>query len=295
MIGAPGAGKTMLAKRMPTILPPMTFEEALETSKVYSLAGLLSDEEGLVTIRPFRSPHHTVSDIALIGGGANPKPGEVSLAHNGILFLDEMLEFHKNVLEVLRQPLENGKVTVSRVLRSLDFPARFMMIAAMNPCPCGNLGDPVKECTCTPFQIQRYLNKLSQPLLDRMDIHLQMSSLKLTEMLEEKSGPDSDSLRQKVEAARTIQLERFRGSKIYCNSQMNNRMIEKFCQLSDESRSYLEKIMEARQFSARAYFKILKLARTIADIHESPSIQVSHIAQACQFRVLDKREALFCQ
>ncbi len=293
MIGSPGAGKTMLAKRLPTILPPLTFEEALETSKIYSLAGLLNRDFPIVTMRPFRAPHHTVSEIALIGGGSNPKPGEVSLAHNGVLFLDELLEFNRKVLEVLREPLENGKVRISRIMKSVEFPARFMLVAAMNPCPCGNFGDKTKQCSCTPYQIQRYLNKLSQPLLDRIDIHLRIQSLTIGEITQKKSEESSKNIRERVIAARKIQQKRFAGTNIYCNAQMTNKMVDEFCQIDSDAQRYLENILETKGLSARAYFKILKIARTIADLYGEKRITKSHIAQSCQYRILDRRENLF--
>lgn len=295
MIGAPGSGKTMLARRVPSILPPLTFEEALETSKIYSLSGTLDNTQGIITRRPFRAPHHTISDIALIGGGTNPKPGEVSMAHNGILFLDELLEFRKNVLEVLRQPLENGEVTISRVLKSLTFSARFMLIAAMNPCPCGNLGDAQKKCTCSPYQIQRYLNKLSQPLLDRIDIHIRIHSLEIQEITGQRNGEHSSVIREQVIRARERQLERFAGKGIYANAQMSTKMIEALCPVNRECRQYLQQIIEQKGLSARAYYKILKLARTVADLAEDDTISIVHIAQACQYRILDQREQLLYQ
>ncbi len=292
MIGPPGAGKTMLAGRLPGILPAMSFEEALQTTRIYSLAGGLSERRPFISNRPFRSPHHTISDVALIGGGTTPKPGEVSLAHNGVLFLDEMLEFRKNVLEVLRQPLEEGCVSISRVLKSLRFPASFMLVAAMNPCPCGNLGDSVKMCTCSPYQVQRYFNKLSQPLLDRIDIHLQVPSLKIEEIIGKKEGESSRHIRERVMHARKLQEQRFQGQGIFCNAQMSHAQMEEHCMLNSEDRRFLQQVLEARKLSARAFFKILKLALTIADLSDE-KMNKKHLSQACQFRILDNREALW--
>ncbi|MBW1977097.1 MAG: YifB family Mg chelatase-like AAA ATPase [Deltaproteobacteria bacterium] len=268
MIGPPGAGKTMLAKRLHTILPQLSFEEALETSKIYSVMGLMPKGYGLVQTRPFRSPHHTISDAGLIGGGQSPKPGEVSLAHNGVLFLDELPEFRKNVLEVLRQPMEQGYVTISRANSSVTYPANFMLVGAMNPCPCGFLGDPKHECTCSYVQVQRYRSKISGPLMDRIDIH---------EMFE------------RVKRARALQEKRFRGTKMHTNAEMNSRLIRRFCRLDRDSSDLLEGAMERFGLSARAHSRILKIARTIADLEQSPEIRASHVGEAIQYRTLDRR------
>ncbi|MBI4689227.1 MAG: YifB family Mg chelatase-like AAA ATPase [Nitrospirae bacterium] len=288
MIGPPGSGKTMLAKRLPTILPRMTFDEALETTKIHSVAGLLKTGQSLLAIRTFRSPHHTISDVALIGGGQLPKPGEVSLAHNGVLFLDELPEFKRNVLEVLRQPLENGEVTVSRAVASITYPANFMLIAAMNPCPCGYLGDPRHQCTCAPGQIHRYRHKVSGPLLDRIDIHIEVPAVPYKELSTEYSGEKSEDIMQRIVAARNIQLDRFKGDRIYSNGQMKTRHIRKYCKLKSDAQSLLENAMQKLGLSARAYTRILKLSRTIADLESSEKIQSHHISEAIQYRNLDR-------
>ncbi len=291
MIGPPGSGKTMLARRIPTILPRMTLDEALETTKIHSVAGLIPEGIGLVATRPFRSPHHTISDAGLIGGGAVPRPGEVSLAHNGVLFLDELPEFNRNVLEVLRQPLEDGVVTISRAKTSVTYPARFMLVAAMNPCPCGYLTDPYHECTCTPAQIQRYHSKISGPLLDRIDIHIEVPALRYEELRKKTSGEPSESIRQRVQRAREVQLKRFAGRKgIYFNAHMGAREIKEFCQIGGESEMLLKSAIERFGFSARAYHRILKVARTIADLENSENIQPHHIAEAIEYRALDKSD-----
>jgi magnesium chelatase family protein len=291
MIGPPGSGKTMLARRLPTILPRMSFEEALETTKIHSVAGILSPGNALVAKRPFRSPHHTISDAGLIGGGATPRPGEVSLAHNGVLFLDELPEFNKNVLEVLRQPLEDGIVTISRAKISITYPARFMLVAAMNPCPCGYLTDPFHECKCSPIQIRRYHGKVSGPLLDRIDLHVEVPPLKYEELREKSSGESSEKIRERVERAREIQLQRFRGrKKIYFNAHMGPREIKVFCRIDESSESLLKAAIERFGFSARAYHRILKVARTIADLEGSNDIGPHHISEAIQYRALDRDE-----
>lgn len=291
MIGPPGSGKTMLAKRFSTILPPMTFEEALETTKINSVAGLLSPGSSLITKRPFRSPHHTVSNIALVGGGSYPKPGEVSLANNGVLFLDEMTEFHRDVLEVLRQPLEDHVVTISRAKSSLIFPAYFMLLAAMNPCPCGNLGHPDKECMCNDFQVRRYRSKISAPLLDRIDIHLEIPPLKVLELTGETNIVEESSLsiRNRVIQARSIQKVRFEGAKIHCNSQMSPKLLKKFCNIAEEGKDLLRIAIGKLGLSGRAYDRILKVSRTIADLENSEKILKTHIAEAIQYRNLDRQ------
>ena len=288
MIGPPGSGKTMLARRLPTILPPMVLEESLETTKVHSVLGLLGNKHFLVTTRPFRSPHHTISDAGLIGGGSTPKPGEVSLSHNGVLFLDELPEFRKNVLEVMRQPMEDGKVTISRASTSLTFPARFMLVAAMNPCPCGFYGDLHRQCMCTVPQIQRYKSRISGPLLDRIDIHIEVPAVKYKELSQESAGESSVHIRKRVEEARGIQEERFMHSTIHCNAQMTTRHIKKYCQIGEDSKHLLEMAIDRLGLSARAYTRILKVSRTIADLAGENLILPSHIAEAIQYRSLDR-------
>ncbi|MDO9288646.1 MAG: YifB family Mg chelatase-like AAA ATPase [Thermodesulfovibrionales bacterium] len=288
MIGPPGSGKTMLSKRLPTILPKMTFDEALETTKIHSVAGLLKTGQPLLATRAFRSPHHTISDVALIGGGQLPKPGEVSLSHNGVLFLDELPEFKRNALEVLRQPLENGEVTVSRAVASITYPANFMLVAAMNPCPCGYLGDSRHQCTCTTGQIHRYRHKVSGPLLDRIDIHIEVPAVAYKELSTEYSGEKSADIMHRVIAARDIQLERFKSDKIYSNGQMKTRHIKKYCKLKPDAQSLLENAMQKLGLSARAYTRILKLSRTIADLESSDELQSHHVSEAIQYRTLDR-------
>lgn len=288
MIGPPGSGKTMLARRLPTILPEMTFEEALETTRIHSVAGLLGEGQPLLAIRPFRSPHHTISDVALIGGGQIPKPGEVSLAHHGVLFLDELPEFKRNVLEVLRQPLENGVVTVSRAVASITYPASFMLVGAMNPCPCGYSGDSRHQCLCTPGQIQRYRRRVSGPLLDRIDIHIEVPSVPYKELSTDYSGEKSEVIRERVVRAREIQVERFKGEKVFCNGQMKMRHIKKYCKLTEEAQGLLDTAMHKLGLSARAYTRILKVSRTIADLEGSEKIQNYHISEAIQYRTLDR-------
>jgi magnesium chelatase family protein len=288
MIGPPGSGKTMLAKRMPTILPPLTFEEALETTKIHSVAGVLDPHAGLVGVRPFRAPHHTISDAGLIGGGVIPRPGEVSLAHNGVLFLDELPEFPRNVLEVMRQPLEDGTVSIARAAMSLTFPARFMLAAAMNPCPCGFFNDRSRECHCTPAMIQRYMSKISGPLLDRIDIHIDVPAVNYKELRAASAPEGSKEIRERVTHARERQLQRFAGERIYCNAQMAPRQIRKHCELSSDCERLLERAMTQQGLTARAHDRILKVARTIADLESAQAIESKHIAEAIQYRTLDR-------
>ncbi|MFZ5997055.1 MAG: YifB family Mg chelatase-like AAA ATPase [Nitrospirota bacterium] len=288
MVGPPGSGKTMLAKRIPSILPPMTFEEALETTKIHSVAGLLKNGQSLSATRPFRSPHHTISDVALIGGGQMPRPGEVSLAHNGILFLDELPEFKRNVLEVLRQPIENGMVTVSRAVATVVYPAQFVLVSAMNPCPCGYFGDTRHQCTCTSSMINRYRSKVSGPLMDRIDIHIDVPAVPYKELSNDYAGEKSATIRQRVAAARERQLKRFRDDKIFSNGQMKTRHIKKYCILSEDAHTILDLAMQKLGLSARAYSRILKVARTIADLDRSDTIQSPHISEAIQYRTMDR-------
>ena len=291
MIGPPGSGKTMLAKRIPTILPPFSFEEALETTKIHSVAGVLEPNAGLVTVRPFRAPHHTISDAGLIGGGMVPRPGEVSLAHHGVLFLDELPEFPRNVLEVMRQPLEDGNVTIARAAMSLTFPARFMLAAAMNPCPCGFFNDKSRECHCTQPMIQRYVSKISGPLLDRIDIHIDVPAVNYKELRDKAQAPEGSSqIRQRVMRAREVQLNRFATNKerIYSNAQMGSKQIRAYCELSTDCERLLERAMTQQGLSARAHDRILKVARTIADLDDSEQLQPKHIAEAIQYRSLDR-------
>jgi len=284
LTGPPGSGKTMLARRFPTILPEMTLSEILETTKIYSVAGKVSEKNLLLTTRPFRAPHHTISDAGLIGGGALPQPGEVSLAHNGVLFLDELPEFKKHVLEVLRQPIEDGEVTIARANMTLTFPARFTLITAMNPCPCGFFGDSRNRCTCTERDIKGYTGKISGPLLDRIDLHLEVAALDYKEMSDTARGESSQKIKERVDRARAIQGIRFTEAiGIYCNSQMNSKLVEKYCALDQKSSNLLEKSVNRLGLSARAYHRILKMARTIADMAASEAIQQAHVAEAVQF------------
>ncbi len=291
MIGPPGSGKTMLAKRIPTILPPLSLEESLETTKIHSVSGYLSKDTALITSRPFRSPHHTISDAALVGGGMNKiKPGEISLSHHGILFMDELPEFARNVLEVLRQPLEEKRITISRTKQTVEYPANFVLVCSMNPCPCGNFGNPQQECSCSPNQIQRYLSKISGPLLDRIDIHVEVPAVKYQEISSDRTGEASGNVRQRVIEARKIQLERFESSKgIFKNADMGSRDLRKYCTLDKDSQSLLKMAMTKLGFSARGYDRILKVARTIADLGGDNNISASHISEAIQYRSLDRQ------
>ncbi len=293
MIGPPGSGKTMLAMRIPTILPDMTLEEALETTKVYSVAGMMPPNKALIATRPFRSPHHTVSDAGLIGGGKVPRPGEVSLAHNGVLFLDELPEFDKSALEVMRQPLESGSVTISRATATITYPANFMLTAAMNPCPCGFHTDPTKECRCTPAQIQKYMSKISGPLLDRIDIHIEVPAVKYKDLIGDPTGESSIEIRKRVNRARQIQHQRFAGEKIYCNAHMRTKHIRKYCKVVESGMRLLEIAIKQLGLSARAYDRILKVSRTIADLSESDIIDAEHISEAIQYRSLDRNLWLY--
>lgn len=291
MVGPPGSGKTMLAKRIPAILPPLTFEEALETTKIHSVAGVLDTKAGLVGARPFRSPHHTISDAGLIGGGVIPRPGEVSLSHNGVLFLDELPEFPRNVLEVMRQPLEDGRVSIARASMSLTFPARFMLASAMNPCPCGYHGSTQRDCQCSHPMIQRYVSKISGPLMDRIDIHIDVPAVNYKELRGSDGRSESSAqIRERVVRAREVQLDRFAaaGERVYANAQMSSREIRSYCELGTDSERMLERAMQQQGLSARAHDRILKVARTIADLDGNPQIESKHIAEAIQYRTLDR-------
>jgi magnesium chelatase family protein len=289
MIGPPGAGKTMLAKRIASILPPLTLHEALETTKIHSVAGRLGRDAALMTTRPFRSPHHTISDVALVGGGGNPQPGEISLSHNGVLFLDELPEFKRSVLEVMRQPMEERKVTISRAKVSIDYPANFMLMASMNPCPCGYYNHPEKECVCGPGIVQRYLSKISGPLLDRIDLHVEVVPVSFDEMTAQRKSEDSSIIRERVVKAREIQSARFKNQKeIYSNAMMPSNMVKEVCEINEAGRTLLKTAMERLGLSARAYDRILKVSRTIADLAGSENIRVEHLAEAIQYRSLDR-------
>ena len=288
MIGAPGSGKTMLARRMPSILPPMTLDEAVEATKIHSVAGKLGSQSGLLTARPFRAPHHLTSQVALVGGGQSPQPGEVSLAHNGILFLDELPEFGRNVLEVLRQPLEDKTITISRAKYSVEYPANFTLIAAMNPCPCGYYNHPTKECSCPPSAIHRYFSRISGPLLDRIDMHIEVCPVPISDINSEQREESSAEVRKRVIAAREIQRRRFAGTSIHSNAMMNSAMLREFCPLGATERTILERAMERLNLSARAYDRIIKVARTIADLDNQAEISAAHIAEAINYRTLDR-------
>ena len=289
MIGPPGSGKTMLAKRMPGILPPLTLSESLETTQIHSVAGLMRKEDSLIAVRPFRAPHHTISDVALVGGGINPKPGEISLAHNGVLFLDELPEFKRTVLEVLRQPMEERRVTISRAKMTIDYPASFMLIAAMNPCPCGYYNHPTVECTCPAGAVKRYLNKVSGPLMDRIDIHIEVTPVPVSQLNKDGQAESSAAIRERVMAARAIQTERFRGTPgVHCNAQMGSKLTRQFCVLTDECRNIMEQAMNRLGLSARAYDRILKVARTIADLEGVSDIRPYHLQEAITYRSLDR-------
>jgi magnesium chelatase family protein len=289
MIGPPGSGKTMLARRLPTVLPQMNFDESIETTKIHSIMGLLKRGQPLIATRPYRSPHHTISDAGLIGGGQVPKPGEVSLSHNGILFLDELPEFKRNVLEALRQPLEDGQVTISRAVTSLTYPASMMLVAAMNPCKCGFHGDPFHQCLCTPHQIQTYRSKVSGPLMDRIDIHIEVPAIKFNEISSDTQGEQSVNIRERVTRARIIQQKRFKTDGIYANAHMKPRHIRKYCKIDADCQTLMEAAMNRLGLSARAYNRVLKVARTIADIEGTANIASEHIAEAIQYRSLDRR------
>ena len=289
LIGPPGAGKTMLAKRLPTILPPLTLQEALETTKIHSVAGKLPENSTLISKRPFRSPHHTISDVALVGGGGIPQPGEISLAHNGVLFLDELPEFKRTVLEVMRQPMEERRVTISRAKVALDFPSSFMLIASMNPCPCGFYNHPERECTCPPGAVQKYLNKISGPLLDRIDLHVEVTPVAFSELSSVKSTEQSSTIRERVIKAREIQDARYKNNPgIYANAQISSKMLKEICVIDTPSQNLLKTAMEKLNLSARAYDRILKVARTIADLAGSENIKAEHLAEAIQYRSLDR-------
>lgn len=289
LIGPPGSGKTMLAKRLPSILPPLCLEEALETTKIHSVAGKMSRYASIISTRPFRAPHHTISDVALVGGGTHPQPGEISLAHNGVLFLDELPEFKRQVLEVMRQPLEERRVTISRSKYSVEFPASFMFIAAMNPCPCGNYNHPTIACTCKPYEVQNYLSKISGPLMDRIDLHVEVVPVSHEELASDKVSERSAEIRKRVVAAREIQKRRFEGHPgLFANAQMGSRMVREYCRIDEGGQLILKQAMDQLGLSARAYDRILKVARTIADLDGSPNIEIGHLSEAINFRNLDR-------
>jgi len=288
MVGPPGSGKTMLARRVPTILPPLSSDEALETTKIHSVSGELASENGLLATRPFRAPHHTISDAGLCGGGAHPSPGEISLAHNGVLFLDELPEFQRRVLEVLRQPMEEGQITISRAQSTVTYPARFMLIASMNPCPCGHLNDPNRECVCTPSQVQRYLSKISGPLMDRIDLHVEVTPVDVDDMSADRDGEPSATVRERVVQARDRQKARFAAAEAHCNAQMGAQDVQAHCSIDDAGRNLLRTATDRLGLSARGYTRILKVARTVADLDGAEGIRAEHVSEAIQYRSLDR-------
>ena len=289
LVGPPGSGKTMLAKRMPSILPPLTLGESLETTQIYSVAGKMRKEDSLISIRPFRSPHHTVSDAGLCGGGSNPQPGEISLAHNGVLFLDELPEFKRTALEVLRQPMEERRITISRAKMTIEYPASFMLVAAMNPCPCGYYNHPTIECTCPPGSVRKYMNKVSGPLMDRIDLHIEVTPVPVTDLGKTQPSESSAAVRERVLAARAIQTERFKNNPgVHCNAQMTSKLTRQHCVLTDECRTIMEQAMDRLGLSARAYDRILRVSRTIADLEASPDIKPHHLQEAITYRSLDR-------
>lgn len=289
LIGPPGSGKSMLAKRLPTILPPMTFDESIETTKIHSVAGILNKSNPIVTERPFRSPHHTISSVGLSGGGTVPKPGEISLAHNGVLFLDELPEFKRDAMEALRQPLEDGTITVTRASGTVTYPSNIILAAAMNPCPCGYYGHPTKACTCSQNAVHKYLNKISGPLLDRIDLHIEVPAVDYKSLSDKAPGETSASIRERVTRARKLQIERYRGTGVTCNAQLTPSLLRKHCVLTDEANAYLSRSFDAMGLSARAYDRILKVARTVADLAGEEVIQKEHIGTALRFRSLDRK------
>ena len=289
MIGSPGSGKTMLARRMPTIMPTMTLGEALETTKIHSVAGKLGSERGLMSHRPFRAPHHLASQVAMVGGGVNPQPGEISLAHNGILFLDELPEFGRSLLEVLRQPLEDKRVAISRAKYSIEYPSNFILVAAMNPCPCGFYNHPTKQCVCGAGQVSKYINRISGPLLDRIDLHIEVTPVPYDDISDKTLSERSDAIRERVSKARKIQAQRFADiGGVHTNAMMNSAMLREFCPLDESSATILKRAMDKLNLSARAYDRIIKVARTIADLDDKPNIETAHIAEAINYRTLDR-------